>query len=79
IITDDGRVRASVPTIRLLLEQGAKVVVMSHLGRPEGAPDPKYSLAPVAVRLGELLGVDVAFSPETVGETAAGVIEAAPT
>jgi len=79
VITDDGRVRASVPTIRLLLERGAKVVVMSHLGRPEGAPDPKYSLAPVAVRLGELLGVDVAFSPETVGETAAGVIDAAPT
>jgi len=78
-ITDDGRVRASVPTIRLLLEKGAKVVVMSHLGRPEGAPDPKYSLAPVAVRLSELLGVDVAFSPETVGESAAGVIEAAPT
>ncbi len=79
VITDDGRVRASVPTIRLLLEKGAKVVVMSHLGRPEGAPDPKYSLAPVAVRLGELLGVDVAFSPETVGESAAGVIDAAPT
>ncbi len=79
VITDDGRVRASVPTIRLLLERGAKVVVMSHLGRPEGAPDPQYSLAPVAVRLGELLGVDVAFSPETVGETAAGVVDAAPT
>jgi phosphoglycerate kinase len=79
IITDDGRVRASVPTIRHLVEAGAKVVVMSHLGRPEGTPDPKYSLAPVAVRLGELLGVDVAFSPETVGESAAGVIEAAPT
>ena len=79
VITDDGRVRASIPTIRLLLEKGAKVVVMSHLGRPEGSPDPKYSLAPVAVRLGELLGVDVAFSPETVGESAAGVIEAAPT
>jgi phosphoglycerate kinase len=78
VITDDGRVRASVPTIHLLLEKGAKVVVMSHLGRPEGAPDPKYSLAPVAVRLGELLGVDVAFSPETVGEAAAGVIDAAP-
>ena len=78
VITDDGRVRASVPTIRLLLEKGAKVVVMSHLGRPEGAPDPKYSLAPVAVRLGELLAVDVAFSPETVGEAAAGVIDAAP-
>jgi phosphoglycerate kinase len=78
-ITDDGRVRASVPTIRLLLEKGAKVVVMSHLGRPEGAPDPKFSLAPVAVRLGELLGVDVAFSPDTVGESATGVIESTPT
>ncbi|TXK17586.1 phosphoglycerate kinase [Homoserinibacter sp. GY 40078] len=79
VITDDGRVRASVPTIQDLLARGAKVVVMSHLGRPEGAPDPKYSLAPVAVRLGELLGVDVAFSPETIGETAAGVVEQAPT
>jgi phosphoglycerate kinase len=60
-ITDDGRVRASVPTIRTLLDAGAKVVAMSHLGRPEGAPDPQYSLAPVARRLGELLGEDVAF------------------
>lgn len=78
-ITDDGRVRASVPTIRLLLEKGAKVVVMSHLGRPEGAPDAKYSLAPVATRLGELLGQDVAFSPETVGPTAQAVVSAADT
>jgi len=70
VITDDGRVRASVPTIRELLARGAQVVVMSHLGRPEGAPDPKYSLAPVAVRLGELLGEEVAFSPETVGPVA---------
>jgi len=74
VITDDGRVRASVPTIRELLARGAQVVVMSHLGRPEGAPDPKYSLAPVAVRLGELLGQDVAFSPETVGPRAAEVV-----
>ncbi len=72
-ITDDGRVRASIPTIRMLRAAGASVVVMSHLGRPEGAPDPKYSLAPVAARLEELLGEPVAFSenaaaPERVGD-----------
>jgi phosphoglycerate kinase len=67
-ITDDGRVRASVPTIRKLRDAGASVVAMSHLGRPEGAPDPKYSLAPVAERLAELLGERVAFAPETIGE-----------
>src|SRR3954447_11219240 len=60
-ITDDGRIRASVPQIRALLDAGAHVVVCAHLGRPNGAPDPKYSLAPVATRLGELLGRDVAF------------------
>lgn len=63
-ITDDGRVRASVPTIRRLRTAGASVVAMSHLGRPEGAPDPKYSLAPVAVRLAELLGEPVVFAPD---------------
>ncbi|MBX3196038.1 MAG: phosphoglycerate kinase [Microbacteriaceae bacterium] len=60
-ITDDGRVRASLPTIRSLLDAGARVVAMSHLGRPDGAPDPAFSLAPVAVRLAELLGEEVAF------------------
>jgi phosphoglycerate kinase len=65
-ISDDGRVRASVPTIRKLRDMGASVVAMSHLGRPEGAPEPKYSLAPVATRLAELLGEDVDFAPETV-------------
>jgi len=60
-ITDDGRIRASVPQIKALLEAGAKVVVCAHLGRPKGAPDPKYSLAPVAARLGDLLGRDVTF------------------
>src|SRR3954447_3183647 len=60
-IGDDGRIRASVPQIRALLDAGAKVVVCAHLGRPKGAPDPRYSLAPVAARLGELLGRDVAF------------------
>ena len=69
-ITDDGRIRASVPTITQLAEAGARVVVVAHLGRPKGTPDPKYSLAPVAARLGELLGQDVAFATDTVGESA---------
>jgi phosphoglycerate kinase len=60
-ITDDGRIRASIPTLRRLLDAGARVVVMAHLGRPKGAPDPAYSLEPVAARLAELLGRDVAF------------------
>jgi phosphoglycerate kinase len=60
-ITDDGRIRASVPTVQALLSAGAKVIAMSHLGRPEGASDPRYSLEPVARRLGELLGETVAF------------------
>jgi phosphoglycerate kinase len=62
-ISDDGRVRASVPTIQSLRAAGASVVAMSHFGRPEGAPNPKYSLAPVAKRLEELLGEPVAFAP----------------
>jgi phosphoglycerate kinase len=69
-ITDDGRIRASVPTIQQLSEAGARVVVVAHLGRPKGEPDPAYSLAPVAARLGELLGQDVAFATDTVGESA---------
>ena len=69
-ITDDGRVRASLPTLNALVEQGARVVVISHLGRPDGAPDPKYSLAPVAARLAELLGKPVRFATDTVGESA---------
>ncbi|MDR0504706.1 MAG: phosphoglycerate kinase [Bifidobacteriaceae bacterium] len=66
-ITDDGRIRASLPTIELLRAAGAKVVVMAHLGRPKGVPEDRYSLAPVAVRLGELLGAPVAFAKDTVG------------
>jgi len=66
-ITDDGRVRASVPTIKKLRDAGASVIAMSHLGRPEGAPDPAYSLAPVSARLEELLGEPVAFAPEKPG------------
>lgn len=70
VITDDGRVRASLPTLKTLIEAGARVVVCSHLGRPDGAPDPQYSLAPVAKRLSELLEQPVAFASDTVGESA---------
>ncbi|WP_261568511.1 phosphoglycerate kinase [Frankia gtarii] len=69
-ITDDGRVRASVPTIAALLDRGARVIVTSHLGRPKGEPDPKYSLEPVAARLGELLGRPVAFAGDGTGDIA---------
>lgn len=68
-ISDDGRIRASLPTIQALLDAGARVVAMSHLGRPAGAPDPAASLAPVATRMGEILGLDVLFPGETVGES----------
>lgn len=70
VITDDGRIRASVPTIQHLTDAGAAVITMSHLGRPEGAPDAAFSLAPVAARLGELLDAPVAFATDTVGEDA---------
>lgn len=69
-ITDDGRIRAVLPTLTALRDAGASVVVCSHLGRPKGAPDPKYTLAPVARRLGELLESPVAFATDTVGEAA---------
>ena len=75
-ITDDGRIVASVPTIKYLVEQGAKVIVISHLGRPEGAPDEKYSLEPAAIRLGELLGQPVLFAHDTVGVDAQGAVKA---
>ncbi|MCU1600742.1 MAG: Phosphoglycerate kinase, partial [Frankiales bacterium] len=69
-ITDDGRIRASVPLIRSLVEQGAKVVVTAHLGRPKGVPEAKYSLAPVAQRLEELLGRPVRLAHDVVGPDA---------
>jgi len=74
-ITDDGRIRASVPTLKALTDAGARVVVVAHLGRPKGAPDPAYSLRPVATRLGELLGADVAFAADTVGESARATVD----
>jgi phosphoglycerate kinase len=76
-ITDDGRIRASVPTIEALAQAGAIVVVCAHLGRPKGAPEDRYSLRPVAVRLGELLGRPVAFATDTVGESARATVGAA--
>lgn len=74
VITDDGRIRASLPTLQKLLAQGARVVVMSHLGRPEGAPEAKYSLKPAADRLAELIGQPVAFATDTVGDSAKAVV-----
>jgi phosphoglycerate kinase len=76
VITDDGRIRASLPTIRELSDKGARVVVVAHLGRPKGVPDPAYSLAPVAQRLGELLGAEVAFAGDTVGDSAQATVAA---
>ncbi|WP_156759423.1 phosphoglycerate kinase [Microbacterium karelineae] len=75
-ITDDGRIRAALPTLRALLDAGATVVTSSHLGRPNGSPDPQYSLAPVADRLGELLGAPVAFATDTVGDSAVQTVAA---
>ncbi|MEV8564117.1 phosphoglycerate kinase [Streptomyces sp. NPDC051322] len=75
-ITDDGRIRAVQPTVAKLAEAGARVVVASHLGRPKGAPDPAFSLAPAAARLGELLGADVAFATDTVGDSARATVAA---
>ncbi len=74
-ISDDGRVRSSVPTIRRLQDAGARVVVTAHLGRPQGAPDPAFSLAPVAARLGELLQTRVAFATDTVGDSAHATVD----
>jgi phosphoglycerate kinase len=73
-ITDDGRIRASLPTLKALTGAGAKVVVTAHLGRPSGTPEAKYSLAPVAARLSELLGDDVAFASDLVGDSAREVV-----
>ncbi len=74
-VTDDGRIRASIPTINHLVESGAKVIIISHLGRPEGKPEAKYSLLPVARRLAEILGQEVKFATDTVGNSAKDAVE----
>jgi len=66
-ITDDTRIEAALPSIRYVFEKGGRLILASHLGRPKGKPEPKYSLRPVAARLGELLGKAVAFAPDCVG------------
>jgi phosphoglycerate kinase len=73
-ITDDGRIRASVPTIENLRSRGARVVILAHLGRPKGEPDAKYSLAPAAARLGEILQCEVPLASDVCGTSAAAVI-----
>src|SRR5689334_10070223 len=75
-ITDDGRVRAALPTLQALLAAGARVVVMAHLGRPKGAPEDRYSLKPVADRLSELLGQPVALATDVVGDSAKATVAA---
>lgn len=75
-ITDDGRIKAALPTLTQLKDAGARTVVLAHLGRPKGAPDPKYSLAPAAKRLGELIGAEVKLAADTVGESAAATVAA---
>jgi phosphoglycerate kinase len=74
-IADDGRIRASVPTIRRLTDAGARVIVTAHLGRPKGAPDERFSLRPVGQRLADRLGVPVAFAGDTAGDAAASVVD----
>src|ERR1700710_2495832 len=69
-VADDGRIRASLPVLTKLLDHGARVIVVAHLGRPKGEPDPRYTLSPVADRLAQLLGRPVEFALDTVGESA---------
>jgi len=78
-ITDDGRIKAALPTLTYLKDAGAKVIVLAHLGRPKGAPEAKYSVAPAAKRLGELIGAEVKLASDTAGpgaqETVAGLAD----
>src|SRR5580698_5978984 len=79
VITDDYRIKQSLPTVQYILEQeGSSLVIVSHLGRPDGKVDPTMSLAPVAKRLSELLGKEVGFAPDCIGEEAKKMAEALP-
>ena len=75
-IADDGKIAACLPTLSALLDRGAAVVACSHLGRPAGQPDPKYTLAPIAERLGRLLNRPVKFAADTVGPAAQAAVAA---
>src|SRR5215510_10128713 len=70
VVTDDTRIRETLPTLRLAIQKGGRLVLASHLGRPKGGPDPKYSLAPAAKKLSELIERPVAFANDCVGEDA---------
>jgi phosphoglycerate kinase len=75
-ITDDGRIQAALPTIKALRERGARVILVAHLGRPKAGPSEELSLAPIAARLGELLGVNVVLAPDVSGAGAANAVAA---
>jgi len=73
-ITDDIRITAALPTIKKIVNDGGRCILMSHLGRPKGAPNPKYSLKPAAIRLGELLQIDVKFAPDCIGDQVKAIV-----